>query len=65
MLKTLAFSAAVKNAKRWFEDYEAGILGDSQLQKKRFRSEGGGRKLKAPDVRHALFDRFVNMFGLN
>ena len=56
-----ALSAAVKNAIRWYEDLVAGKLDDSGVQKTRFRVEGGGRKTKAPEVCHALFEWFVDV----
>ena len=34
---------------------------DEEPSKKRFRESGGGRKCKAPDVRKAMFDWFINV----
>ena len=32
--------------------------------KKRFRESGGGRKYKAPEVREAMFQWFINVRGV-
>ena len=37
---------------------------DEEPSKKRFRKSGGGRKCKAPKVREAMFDLFINVRGV-
>ena len=52
---------ALKFAKRCYEKYLAKDFEGEGPSKKRFRESGGGRKRKAPEVREAMFEWFVNV----
>ena len=51
---------ACKLAKRCYEKLERGDFEDGTSSKK-FRSSGGGRKSRAPEVRDALFQWFIDV----
>ena len=53
---------ALKFAKRCYEKYLANDFGE-EPSKKRFRGSGAGRKCKAPAVREAMFEWFINVRG--
>ena len=55
-----AFERAIKLAARSYQDID--ILQDpSSCPPKKARASGGGRKIKVPDVRQALFAWFVDV----
>ena len=54
-------SKALKFAKRCHEKYLNDEFVDEEPSKKRFCESGGGRKCKAPEVREAMFEWFINM----
>ena len=55
---------ALKFAKRCYEKYSANDFEGEEPPKKRFRASGAGRKCKAPEVREAVFEWFVNVRGV-
>ena len=55
---------AIKLAKRCHDKYLNGDFDVQEPSKKRFRESGGGRKCKAPEVREAMFEWFVNVRGV-
>ena len=55
--------SAVKLAKRCHDKLLSGGFDNEEPSKKKFRQEGGGRKCKAPEVRQAMFEWFVNVRG--
>ena len=55
--------SAIKLAKRCHDKLVDGGFDNEEPSKKRFRMEGGGRKCKAPEVRQAMFEWFVNVRG--
>ena len=57
-------SKALKFEKRCHEKCLNDEFVDEEPSKKRFRESGGGRKCKAPKVREAMFDLFINVRGV-
>ena len=57
-------SKALKFAKRCHEKYLNDEFVDEEPSKKRFRESGGRRKCKAPEVREAVFEWFINVRGV-
>ena len=57
-------SKALKFIKRCHEKYLNDEVDDEESFKKRFRESGGGRKCKAPEVREAMFEWFINVRGV-
>ena len=55
---------ALKFAKRCYEKYLANDFEGEEPPKKRFRESGAGRKCKAPEVREAMFEWFINVRGV-
>ena len=55
---------ALKFAKRCNEKYLANDFEEEEPPKKRFRESGAGRKCKAPEVREAMFEWFINIRGV-
>ena len=55
---------ALKFAKRCNEKYLANDFEEEERPKKRFRESGAGRMCKAPEVREAMFERFINIRGV-
>ena len=55
---------ALKFAKRCYEKYSANDFEGEEPPKKRFRASGAGRKCKAPEVREAVFEWFINVRGV-
>ena len=55
---------ALKFAKRCYEKYLANNFEGEEPPKKRFRESGAGRKCKAPEVREAMFEWFINVRGV-
>ena len=55
---------ALKFAKRCHEKCLNDEFVDEELSEKRFHESGGGRKCKAPKVREAMFDLFINVWGV-
>ena len=51
------FKSALEFARRCHEKYEDGTL--EEPAKKRFRSEGAGRKVVAPEFRDQIFEWFI------
>ena len=56
-------SKALKFAKRLYEKYLNDEFVDEEPSKERFHESGGGRKCKAPEVREAIFEWFINVGG--
>ena len=56
-------SKALKFAKRCHEKYLNDEFVDEEPSKNRFRKSGGGRKCKAPELREAMFEWFINVRG--
>ena len=50
-------------AKRCHDKLLSGGFDNEEPSKKKFRQEGGRRKCKAPKVRQAMFEWFVNVRG--
>ena len=62
------FKNALRYAQRCLKIYEHQKQNDAieeEPSKKRFRSEGAGRKAQAPEVRDALFEWFIGNFGIS
>ena len=57
-------SKASKFAKRCHEKYLNDEFVDEEPSKERFCESGGGRKCKAPRVREAMFEWFINVRGV-
>ena len=55
---------ALKFAKRCYEKYLVNDFEGEEPPKKRFRESGAGRKCKAPEVREAMFEWFINVRGV-
>ena len=55
---------ALKFAKPCYEKYLANNFEGEEPPKKRFRESGAGRKCKAPEVREAIFEWFINVRGV-
>ena len=55
---------ALKFAKPCYEKYLANNFEGEVPPKKRFRESGAGRKCKAPEVREAMFEWFINVRGV-
>ena len=55
---------ALKFAKRCYEKYLANYFEGEEPPKKRFRERGAGRKYKAPAVREAMLEWFINVSGV-
>ena len=53
----------MKLAKRCHDKLLNGDFDNEEPSKKRFRQEIGGRKCKAPEVRQAMFEWFVDVRG--
>ena len=54
----------IKFAKRCQIKYINDEFVDRESSKKRFCESGGGRKCKAPEVRDAMFEWFINIRGV-
>ena len=54
-------SKALKFTKRCHEKYLNDKFVYEEPSKKRFRESGGGRKCKAPEVKEAIFEWFINL----
>ena len=54
-------SEGLEFAKKCHEKYLNDEFVDEEPSKKRFRESGGGRKCKAPEVREAMFEWFINV----
>ena len=55
---------ALKFAKRCYEKYLANYFEGEEPRKKMFRESGVGRKCKAPEVKEAMFEWFINVRGV-
>ena len=55
---------ALKFAKRCYQIYLANNSEGEEPPKNRFRESGTGRKCKAPEVREAMFEWFINVRGV-
>ena len=55
---------ALKFAKRCHEKYLSNDFEVEQPSAKKFRESGAGRKFKAPEVREAMFEWFINVRGV-
>ena len=58
------FVMALKFSRRCYEKYLANGFEGEEPPKKRFRESGAGRKCKAPEVREAMFEWFINVRGV-
>ena len=54
----------LKFTKRCYEKYLATDFEGAEPSKKRFRESGAWRKCKAPEVREAMFEWFINVRGV-
>ena len=55
---------ALKFVKRCYEKYLPNDFEGEERPKKRFRESRAGKKCKAPEVREAMFEWFINVRGV-